>query len=545
MSAPASTGTGTGVGADTGACAGPKLAGHALDLSGMRRRAVIGVLPGVWITMFLGTIFHLGNNDVTDALHADRYRMVWFYGTYLFGSATGLASTTYYIPRIGLRRLFISSLIVFAIANGLCTFAPTVEAMAPLRLLVGYSTGLALNAGMLILWRVFKNDEEIAMTVYAAGVYLSALAGVIVGGLVLFETDMWKVLLWMHVPLGLAAACAAAIYLIHDDPEPGTVPPKFDIFGLFLLAAFVATMIGSLWFGHYWGWWISPYFAPFGIGWALATAAFVSWGFFASNPLINLRPLLRRNFGLGIAVKALLAINLYVLTGLLSSYMLGIRSYQWWQAALVFLPALIMAALAMIAGARWGSDRSRKLRIFVGVVIVVAMTWVLADNDLYTSKFETATWLAIWGAGFGLAIGPTMLTVFYGLPKEIQAHSAAVFNIFRSLPVFFAHGVLLITLVSSTDTEFLWLRNDVTYERPIIAETMTRLHGHAEQFGGDSPRVDDQPGVMLGHWVHKKAKVFAWEYVVRLLALITALALLVIPFLHPPKDAAPCLGPKV
>ena len=518
------------------ACPGPVLAGHELDLSGAGRRAIFGVLPGVWVTAFLGTVFDVGKADLVDALHADRYRMVWFAGTYLFGSATGLAATSFFAARVGF--LIVGALIAFAMASGLCTLAPTVEAMAPFSLLAGFASGLVLCAGMLVLWRAFRGDNEVAMTVYGIGVYLSSLAGIVTGGLLLYWTGSWRLLLWMQVPLGLVSAWLAARYIVHDDPKAGTSPPRFDYWGMLFFSAFVATMIGALYFGHYWGWFISPYFAPWGLGWLVSTAAFVGWGFFAARPLINLRPLTQRNFGLGLVVKALLAINLFVLTWMLSSYMIELRGYQWWQTALVFLPALITAAFAMLAGARWGGDRSRRGRIFVGVLITALMTFKLAESDLYTSKFVTTTWLAIWGAGFGIAIGPTMFTVFYGLPKEVDTSPAGVFNIFRMLPVFFVNSLLVIALTTWTDTEFHRLRKDIIYERPLVTETVNRLAAQAGEFGNDSPRVHAQPHAMLGHWVHKNARVFALEEVLRLLALITALNLLLIPWLYPPNRVA-------
>src|SRR5690606_5723229 len=130
------------------------------------------------------------------------------------------------------------------------------------------------------------------------------------------------------------------------------------------------------------------------------------------------------------------SVNLFVLASLLSGYMIGARGYQWWQGGLVFAPATVAMVVAMLAGARFGGDRDRKLRIFAGLATMAAATWQLGRVDLYTSKVELAALLGVWGAGAGLAIGPTMLTVFAGLPREALAHAAGVFNIFRSIPVF-------------------------------------------------------------------------------------------------------------
>ena len=109
-------------------------------------------------------------------------------------------------------------------------------------------------------------------------------------------------------------------------------------FLLFVFMVLCGTVVLDM--GQYWGWFTSPFFVPWFVAFALLASGFVFWGLRAPAPLIDLRPFGERNFGVGLTIKALFSANLSVLLSLLSAYMIGARGYQWWQGALVILPAL-------------------------------------------------------------------------------------------------------------------------------------------------------------------------------------------------------------
>lgn len=511
---------------------GPGLAGHSLELDQKRWHVVVGVLPAVWLAMLHGAVLDLPHADVVDALHADRYRIYWLVGSYLFGGATGMAMTGFWASRLGLRRTLLLFVVVFSCASALCATVSSPETMAPWRLIAGYAMGLIISPGMLILWREFPSDEELAMTLYGMGVYLSAISGILLGGVLLYWFT-WRALFLVQLPLGAAVAVLSARFLPKDGP-PSTPPPPFDLIGLFVFAAWVFTMIIVLAFGHYWGWLDSPIFVPWFVAFVLAVVGFIGWGLLASNPLINLRPLRERNFGLGLAVKALFSINVFVLLAHLSGYMIGMRGYQWWQGGLVISPALLGMGATMLAGAHWGRDPSRKLRIFAGMAVMALVTWRLAAIDLYTSKFWIAGWLGLWGMGAGLAIGPTMLTIFYGLPREMLSHAAGVFNILRTLPVFVVGGLLSIGLTRGADLEFHRLRERITYDRPVVNLTLEAVESHLAARGRPPQVRRAEARAVVAHWVHLNAKVFATGSVLQMLAIITAGSLFLIPLLRPP-----------
>jgi len=118
---------------------------------------------------------------------------------------------------------------------------------------------------------------------------------------------------------------------------------------------------------------------------------------------------------------------------------------------------------------------------------------------LYTAKGLLAAYLALWGAGSGLVLGPALLTAFEGLGTEETLRTAGVFNILRSLPVFAAGATLTILLTQSTDRQFDVLRQNIRYNRPIVAESLRQADRHFTNHGSPVllPRraEQDEPGI--------------------------------------------------
>jgi DHA2 family multidrug resistance protein len=498
--------------------------------------AVVGSLPGVALAMLHSAMIDLPRADVIDALDSDRYRFHWIQGAYLVGAASGMAMTRFVAARLGLRGAYLLGLVLFSLLSAACGFASEVMWMAPPRLVQGWGMGLLISSAMVLLWRELPDRKEWAMVGYGLAVYLSAILGATLGGL-LTDWHSWRLIFLINLPVGLALAALASVALPRDRPaKPQAV--RFDFLGLLLLVAWIATLNVVLDMGQYWGWLTSPFFVPWLAAFVVTFGAFVVWGVAAREPLISLRPFAVRNFALGLLIKALFSINLYVLLGLLAAYMINLRGYQWWQGSLVFLPALGTMALAAAAGYRWATAENRKLRMVGGLWIMAAATLRIAAVDLYTSKVLLALEVAVWGLGAGLVLGPAMLTLFEGLALEQTATGAGLFNLMRSLPAYIAGAALTVVLTQASDFYVDILGRNMTINQPQVREALKRPAVHFSDRG--SPRIASaqQAQAFLRRWVRANAAAYAYQDVLRLLAWAPLLAAGLVLFVRVPVTAA-------
>ncbi|MGE3806235.1 MAG: MFS transporter [Gemmataceae bacterium] len=491
---------------------------------------LLGVVPGVALATLDATMLDVPAADVIAALDSDRYRIHWIQGSYLIGAASGMALTRFLSERFGLRLCYLWAAIVFTLAATACGFVSEVIWMTPLRLLQGLGNGLLISSGMVLLWRELADRKELAMAMYGMGLFLAAMSGAVLGGM-LTSLYSWRLIFWIHLPLGVPIVALSWWLLKPDRPEEPR-PGRFDWFGLALLIAWVLSLNVVLDMGQYWGWLNSPFFAPWFVALLFTFTAFVAWGIWGRQPLINMRPFAIRNYGLALAAKALFAVNLYVLLQLLSSYMINLRGYQWHQAALVILPATVGMLLGIFGGMSIGVDANRKARMASGLLVMSLCTWQLADIDLYTSKYWTAAILLAWSCGAGVVIGPALLTMFEGLKPEQTAQAAGVFNIMRSLPAFLVGATLMTLLTQSSDEHFDYLRRSIQTNRPIVTQALQNPAQHFVQRGSPPRRSEKQAHTFLGQWVHANAKAYAFQDVLLLLALAPALAAILILFVR-------------
>jgi DHA2 family multidrug resistance protein len=149
------------------------------------------VLPGVVLTMLDAASLDLPRNDITQALNSDKYRIQRIFSAYLIGSASGMCLTGFLSGRLGLRWSYLLGLAAFASMAGLCALVSEVVWMTPLRFVQGFGTGLTVSAAMVLLLRSFPDRRALAMAVYGMGVYLAALAGPTLGGLLTYEHS-WR-----------------------------------------------------------------------------------------------------------------------------------------------------------------------------------------------------------------------------------------------------------------------------------------------------------------------------------------------------------------
>jgi MFS transporter, DHA2 family, multidrug resistance protein len=468
--------------------------------------------------------------EFVDALDSDRYRIQWITGAYILGSAWGMAMTGFLGQRMGLRLAYLLGVVLFTAAGTTCGLATEVVQLAPFRLIQGFGNGLIISVGMVLIWRAFPVDKGLAMALYGMSIYLPAVAGAVLGGL-LATLLTWRLAFFLMLPLGLLAALAAWIALPADRPRD---PQRtgFDWVGLGFLLTWITTMSVVLDLGQYWGWLASPQFAPWLVGLILGFVCFVLWGVLAKAPLINLRVLAHRNFTLGLAIKMLFSIDLLVLLSMLTNYMINLRGYQWWQASYILAPTCATMFGGILLGSLFGTDRNRKLRIAAGLAIMAAGTAAFGTIDLYTAKGLMGTYLACWGAGAGLVIGPALLTAFESLSQEETLHAAGFFNIARSLPAFIMGSILAILLTQHTDAQFDVLRQDIRFNRAIVELTLSQASGHFTTHGSSPSITGKQAHAFVGKWVHANARVFALQGILSYLALVPMAGLALVPFIR-------------
>jgi DHA2 family multidrug resistance protein len=280
--------------------------------------------------------------------------------------------------------------------------------------------------------------------------------------------------------------------------------------------------------GQYWGWLTSRHFLLWCAGFIISFGGFLAWSTLAKAPVINLRALRHRNSALGLLVKIFFSINLTVLVGLLATYMVDLRGYQWWQAAVVVLAAAAAMVVGALVGFVFGTPHNRKLRMFVGLAIMIGATTQLMAVDFFSSKLWQAGVLALWGLGAGLVIEPALTTIFEGRSLAETMPLAGAFNILRAVPAYVGLVTLATFWVQDTDAYFDLMRQTMQTNTPIVEQARQTSRTRFVTFGSPHARAEKQSQALLDKWTQGNARAFALQVVFRDLAWLTVPGLLLV-----------------
>ena len=245
----------------------------------------------------------------------------------------------------GRRKMFIVGLTMFSLASLVGGFAQTKGMLIGARAVQGLGGAVLAPATLTILVTSFAAGRERAraLGVWSAMAAAGGAAGAILGG-VLTDLLSWRWILFINVPIGLAAAVAARAILV-ETRAPDANRTKLDIAGSVTVTAALVSLVFGIVETESHGW-SSPWtIVPIVIS-AVLLAAFI-WieTRVATTPLMPFGLFRSRSVrGANICVMFLGA-AMFSMWFFLSLYMQDVLGYTPLQAGIAFLPQTAMEGM--------------------------------------------------------------------------------------------------------------------------------------------------------------------------------------------------------
>src|SRR4051794_22472476 len=169
------------------------------------------------------TIVNIALPHIRTALHfTDIADLSWVLNSYtlVFGGLLLLGGRVG--DMFGRRRMFMTGVLIFALASLLGGFATTEGWLLAMRSLQGVGGAIASPTALSLVATTFAEGKERnrAFGVYAAVSGAGAALGLILGGL-LTEYLSWRWVLFVNVPIGIAIAAATPFVLKESPRTPG------------------------------------------------------------------------------------------------------------------------------------------------------------------------------------------------------------------------------------------------------------------------------------------------------------------------------------
>jgi EmrB/QacA subfamily drug resistance transporter len=418
------------------------------------RWAVLAVAGlGVFPAFLDMTIVNVAFPDLERSfLGATRAELSWVLSAYNIAFAALLVPAGRLADLIGRRRLYLTGLVVFALASALCAAAPSAATLVAARTLQAVGAAVVVPAALALVLPAFPLTERAtAVGLLGAAAALASAAGPSLGG-VLVELYGWRLVFLVNLPVALAAlAFARSVAGESRDPARGAVP---DPLGIALIACSVAALALAIVQGGEWGW------GSLEILGSLATACvlgalFVRRAMRHPAPAIELTLFRERSFSVANAGSLLFATAFYaaILANVL--FLTSVWDYSVLEAGLATTPAPLVGALVAGPAGRLADRFGQRAVIVPGAAIYsLGVGWfVLAVG---TEPAFVPEWLpgaALTGVGVGSVFPAFASAAVAALPTARFATGSAVNATARQLGAVLGVSLLVAIVGSPAPTE--------------------------------------------------------------------------------------------
>ena len=327
------------------------------------------------------TIVNVALPHIAGGLAATQDEATWVLTSYLVSNAIVMPLSGWLALRIGRKRFYMSCVALFTISSFLCAIAPT---------LGGYLT----------------------------------------------DTVGWRWIFFLNVPVG-AVSLFLTSRLLVDPPHLVEARAKrgipIDIPGLALVALGVGSMQIMLDKGQEDDWFGSSFIRTLAVVAAVSLVLLVVRELRVDHPVVDLRLLGKRNFGLGCLLIGTVGIILFGSTVLLPQFEQALLGYSAQKAgitlsvgALCLIPIMpLVAKLANVIAARW--------LVAGGFVLSAYALLVMSNIDLEVSFATLTMWRVLQASALALFFVPITTSMYVGMPQEKNEEAAALFNLSRNL----------------------------------------------------------------------------------------------------------------
>ncbi len=413
----------------------------------VRRVGMVTILGSV-MSVLDTTIVNVALDSLSAKLHTDIATIQWIVTGYLLALAATVPISAWAARRIGIKRLYLISLLVFTLGSALCGLAWDAPSLIFFRVLQGIGGGMIMPVGQMIIVKTAgQANLGRVMGVLSVPTVIAPVIGPTLGG-ILLESFGWQWIFLINVPIGIAALVIGYRVLPKDEPEEAG---RLDVFGLVLAAGGTVALIYGLSesarLGTLGG---IESGGAIAIGLALL-AGFVAESMRSSAPLLNLR--LFRNKGYAAVTLASLTSGAAMFASMVVSplYFQQVRGEDATHAGLLLAPTSLGVALVISRAGRasdkYGGGRVAVFGLLVGGFSLLPYTMFTE----HTSYFVIIALSIIRGIGFG-AIGlPLFAVAFSMLDEDHIRDGSAQLNIVQRVGGSIGTSVATVVLQQALD----------------------------------------------------------------------------------------------
>jgi EmrB/QacA subfamily drug resistance transporter len=414
--------------------------------------ALVLIAAAQFVVVLDASIVNVALPSIGNALDFSQDNLSWVVNAYTLTFGGFLLLGGRMADLLGRRRMFIAGLVLFAGASLAGGLAQSDVWLIAARAVQGLGAALLSPAALSLVTVLFEEgpDRNKALGVWGAVAGSGGAAGVLLGGM-LTEWAGWEWVLFVNVPIGIAAALLAPRLLPESRNEGHR---HFDVAGAVTVTAGLSLLVYSLVNANQAGWGSTTTLGLL----AIAVALIIGFVFIERNnraPLVPFPGIFRVRTIRGINVTGLLiAMALFSMFFFISLYMQQVLGFDALKTGIAYLPLavgiIISAGIASTLTTRFGV----KPVLVAGLILTaIGLYWfsLISPEGSYVGDILFPALISAFG--LGLSFVPMTIAAVAGVEPHEAGLASGLIN--TSQQVGGALGLAILAAIANTRTDSL------------------------------------------------------------------------------------------
>ncbi len=471
---------------------------------------VTATLLGAFMAILDIQITNASLNDITGALGATIDEGSWISTGYLVAEIVVIPLTGWLSQVFAIRRYLLVNAALFLVFSIACAFATTLPMMILFRAGQGFTGGVLIPmAFTVILTTLPPAKQPIGLAMFGLTATFAPSIGPTVGGW-LTDNFGWQYIFYLNVIPGLLLI-AGVMYGIKPKPMELNRLKQGDWWGIATIASGLAALEFFLEEGNRKDWLGSEEVVRAGIVASIALPLFVWIQLRRKQPLVNLRLLKQRNFGLSSIVNLVTGLGLYGSVFLLPLFLAQIQGYNamkigetiMWSGVpqlfiIPFLPKLIQRF---------------DLRLLISIGLSLFGVSCFMNSTLtYQTGIEQLMWSQIVRAcGQPLIMIPLSSVATAGIEPKQVGSASSLFNMGRNLGGSIGIAILGTMLSMREKFHSNRLGESISLANQLTRDRVDQLTQSFLAQSGDPIMAQNQAFAVVDRLVRREASVMAYN----------------------------------
>jgi len=379
------------------------------------------------------TIVNVALSHIGGSFAASQDESTWVLTSYLVANGIVLPLSGWLAGVIGRKNYFLLSIAAFTVTSFACGVSTSLPMLIFFRLLQGLAGGGLQPMQMSIVMDAFPPEKRgTAFGITGMTMIVAPILGPTLGGLIT-DNFNWRWIFFMNVPVGVLAFIL--VKRLVQDPIHAKAKGllSIDYIGLGLVMLGLGCLQVVLDKGQEDDWFDSNFIVAFSTVSAIALLAAIAWLLRQKDPVIDIRLLANRSFGMSCLMVFFIGFALYGSSTLLPLLLQSEFGYDATLAGLVLSPGgLALVVLMPIAGKLVNYFQARYL-IALGMLTVSLGMWLTSYISPQTD-YDTFVLMRITQVlGLPFLFIPSSTMAFSTIPPEKGSKASALYSLLRNL----------------------------------------------------------------------------------------------------------------